>query len=676
MQTNIIFYIIISGLIALSLALFQYAYKTKKSKLRYLYVALRFISYFSVLLVLINPKFESLTYYNEKPNLVIAIDNTESVAYLKQDQKVKDLTKTLLTNKQLNDKFNIQPFTFGKSFQSMDSLTFNESQSNFSEAFKTYSELFNKNQVSPLLLISDGNQTLGSDFQYAAKSIKQPVFPIVLGDTTTYSDLRLQQVNVNRYAYLKNKFPIEIFANYSGNSEVKSTLRIKSGTSVLFSKSISFSPNTTQVISTTLNANRVGVNGYVVELSPLTNEKNTVNNIKNIAVEVIDQKTNIAIVSEQIHPDLGAFKKAIEANEQRKATILKPKDYLKQINDFQLVILYNPNSNFNSVFAEIRELKLNTFIVAGKTTDWSFLNGAQDLFLQEVTNQTEDYQATFNSNFGNFIIDNMTFSDYPPLTSEFGDISFLTAYETILFKSINGTTLENPLLTTMESNRQKHALLNGEGFWKWRAHCFLETESFVDFDNFFGKLIQFLSSNKRRNRINIDFKSFYNGNENITINAQYFNKNYEFDKNANLEIILKHKTNNTLVSYPLLLNKLSYSVELDGIKAGDYQFTIENKDEPISASGQFKVLEYNVEQQFLNANVSKLESLASETGGQLFFVDNSETIIDVLLNDNRFNSIQKSKREIIPLIDYKYLLVLIALALSLEWFIRKYNGLI
>jgi hypothetical protein len=31
---------------------------------------------------------------------------------------------------------------------------------------------------------------------------------------------------------------------------------------------------------------------------------------------------------------------------------------------------------------------------------------------------------------------------------------------------------------------------------------------------------------------------------------------------------------------------------------------------------------------------------------------------------------------VVPLIDWKYLLAIIALALAAEWFIRKYNGLI
>ena len=51
-------------------------------------------------------------------------------------------------------------------------------------------------------------------------------------------------------------------------------------------------------------------------------------------------------------------------------------------------------------------------------------------------------------------------------------------------------------------------------------------------------------------------------------------------------------------------------------------------------------------------------------------------MINDLLSDSRFATIQKSSKKIVPLIDWKYLLALIALSLATEWFIRKYNGLI
>ncbi|GGI57516.1 hypothetical protein GCM10011444_18250 [Winogradskyella haliclonae] len=629
-----------------------------------------------MLLLVINPKFEAVTYYEEKPNLVIALDNSESIAYLKQDEIATQIYNDLSKNSSLLDRFNLEAYMFGNSTSPIDSLDFKDNQSNFSSFFKNYNELY-KGQIAPILLVSDGNQTLGNDYLYSAKQNKQAIFPIILGDTTNFSDLRLQQVNVNRFAYLKNRFPVEMIINYSGEESVSSQLRISSGNTVLFSKNITLdNSKASEIINTTLNASQVGVKTYKVEILPLENEKNTVNNYKNFGVEVIDQKTNIALIADGLHPDLGALKKSIESNEQRSVSILKPKEALLKLNDFQLVILYQPNNNFNDLLDAISRIKLNTFTITGNTTDFNVVNDSQVFFSQEITNQSEDFQPTVNTNYGTFIIDNITFNNYPPLQSEFGSVTFKAPEETLLFKRVNGVNIDAPLLSSFEANGQKYALLSGEGIWRWRAQCYLDTDSFSDFDNFIGKLVQYLSSNKKRNRLNLDYKSFYNQNETIVLSAQFFNKSYEFDGNANLQVTYKNNDTNETKTLPLLLKNASYRIDLSSIKPGDYSFTVKNQDEPVSSSGRFKVLEYNVEQQFLNADVTKLNSLATSTNGKSFYSNQINNLVDSLLNDTRYATIQKSKRSTIPIIDWKYLLGLIALALSLEWFIRKYNGLI
>jgi hypothetical protein len=477
--------------------------------------------------------------------------------------------------------------------------------------------------------------------------------------------------------FLKNKFPIEIIANYTGTEVITTKLQILSGSSVVFRKVLQFDgAKTSQIISTTLNANSVGVKTYRVELVPITNEKNKVNNSKNFGVEVIDEKTNIALVAERLHPDLGALKKAIESNEQRSVTLLNPKEYLDKVNDFQLVILYQPNNNFSRVLQEVKQQKRNTFIISGTSTSWDLINNSQDYFKQTITNQTEDFQPSLNRNYNNFIIDNLDFNNYPPLKSEFGTIEFLVPKEVILAKTVNNIITNLPMLSTFEINNTKHALLSGEGIWRWRAQTYLDTESFVDFDNFINKLVQYLSSNKKRKRLNIDYKSFYNGNDNVTIAAQYFNKNYEFDAGASLRIILKNKEENTIREIPLLLNNGNYTVDLSGIEAGLYDFTIKHNSETISASGNFQISDYNVEQQFLNADIEKLKAIADKSNGHYFFSEQSDLLINNLLRDNRYATIQKSTKNIVPLIDWNFLLGLIALSLFVEWFIRKYNGLI
>ncbi|SDR76011.1 hypothetical protein [Winogradskyella sediminis] len=670
-------YITIAAITALLLALFQYLYKSKlKSNLKYLLAALRTISIFGIFLLLINPKFESFTYFNEKPTLVVAIDNSESVSYLKQDEKSKEVVNTLMNDSELKERFNIQTYKFGKSVSSLDSLNFSERQTNIASVLKQFEEIY-ANLTAPIVLLSDGNQTYGADYSYIAKGIKQPIYPVILGDSTIHSDLSIKQLNVNRYVYLKNKFPVEIIANYSGNEAIETELKIWSGNTVVFKKTLKFNAlKSSEIISTALTANSVGVIKYRVELVPLTTEKNKVNNIKNFGVEVIDQKTNIALVYDRLHPDLGALKKAIESNEQRSVSILKPQELIDEIIDFQLVILYQPNYNFKYLLNAIKEQNVNTFIISGTTTEWNLLQKTQGYFKQVVTNQTESFQPSLNKNYGTFIVENLDFNSFPPLQSEFGSLQITVPYETLLYKRVNGITTEDILLATFETEGTKHAILNGEDIWRWRSQSYLNTNSFNAFDEFINKLVQYLSSNKKRRRINVDYKSFYNGNDDVIISAQYFNKNFEFDNSASLSIVLNNKDDNSVREVPLLLNNGNYTVDLSGINAGLYEFTIKHNSESISVSGSFQVLEYNVEQQFLNADIEKLKAMATESNGAAYFTSETDKLIGTLISDNRYRTIQKSTKNIVSLIDWKYLLGLIALSLFVEWFIRKYNGLI
>ncbi|MEY8849041.1 VWA domain-containing protein [Psychroserpens sp. XS_ASV72] len=637
---------------------------------------LRFFSIFLVLLLLINPKFNKVSYFDEKPNLIIAVDNSESIAYLNQDQNVAELIERLKQSTELNEAFNVEYYSFGKSFREVDSLNFDERQSDISQVFDRLSEVYS-NSVSPTVLISDGNQTFGNDYQYLTNRFKQSVFPVILGDTITYTDLRIEQLNVNRYVYLKNKFPIEIIATYSGNSNINTSLKITSGSTVVYSQPLTFSKTkTSEIVSFTLPANRVGIQSFKAEIVPIENEKNKVNNVKDFAVEVIDQKTNVAIVSDILHPDLGAFKKAIESNQQRKAEILNPNTFLNQSNDFQMIVVYQPTNSFKQVFVEINRLKLNSFIVAGPKTNWSLLHQNQNHFKQQVTLQKENYLPVINQNYNTFIIDALDVENFPPITSEFGELSFSVPYQTLMYKSVNGTQLDEPLLVTYEIDSKREAVLFGEGIWKWRAQNYLDQKSFNSFDNFIGKIVQYLSSKQRRTRLSINYESFYNGNDDVKITAQYFNKNYEFDANTNLNIQIKNKLTNATTTYPFVLKNTNYEIDLSGLEAGDYDFTVSASNANVASSGSFKVLDYNVEQQFLNANVEKLTNVAENSNGNAYFIDNTANLVSDLVSDSRFKTVQKSSKKIVPLIDWKYLLGLLVLSLALEWFIRKYNGLI
>src|SRR5690606_16061809 len=138
--------------------------------------------FFSILLLNINPKFDRKTYTHEKPKLHILIDNSGSVTVLGHNEKVIDLIKKIKENEKLNSKFDISFFSFGSEFRANDNFSFSEKNTNISQALSSVNEIF-KNRTAPTILITDGNQTLGNDYEFSSAAFENPIYPVILGDT-------------------------------------------------------------------------------------------------------------------------------------------------------------------------------------------------------------------------------------------------------------------------------------------------------------------------------------------------------------------------------------------------------------------------------------------------------------------------------------------------------------
>ena len=95
-SNHTILYITGSGILALLLALFQYIYKAKHNALHWSLAGLRFISIFTLLILIINPKFENKESKIIKPILAVLVDNSQSIKYLNKDKILVSNGKSLV----------------------------------------------------------------------------------------------------------------------------------------------------------------------------------------------------------------------------------------------------------------------------------------------------------------------------------------------------------------------------------------------------------------------------------------------------------------------------------------------------------------------------------------------------------------------------------------------------
>lgn len=670
-----IIYLLVAFIIAFAIAYFQYLIKSnKKKKANYFFAFLRFLTLFTILVLLINPKFEQTEVFTEKPNLIVAVDNSNSIAYLKQKNLVENTLNTL-KNSDLKEKFNVAYYKFDDNLELLDSLDYKTTQTNISAAFSSLQELY-RNSVAPIILVTDGNQSYGGDYTFKASELKQAIYPVIIGDTIMKEDLKISTVFVNKYAYLDNKFPVEITVSYTGKRQVNKSLIIKKGGQSIFNQNLSLSPDErTKVITTNLPASQVGKAVYNVSISNLEGEINIDNNSRSFGIEVIDESTNVLIISSITHPDIGLLKKTISSNIQRKVTVKKPNE-ITDLNTYQLVILYQPQANFEPVYKKLKLLQKNYITITGTKTNWNFLNTIQNTFKKQLTNTTQEYGADFNESFSQFQIDDLGFSSFPPLTDVFGDVKINEPHNNLITQTVNGFETNNPLFSIIENNTNKQAVLFGENIWKWRAQSYLEHNSFEKFDAFMGKIVQFIASNKRRERLVLDYETFYYGTSDVKIIAQYFDKNYQADPNATIKINLTAKDGEKSYEFPFIIKNNFYEVDLSSLPADKYDFTVSVSGTSIKKTGSFELIPFNIEEQFLGANVTKLQQIATNKESKVYTPQGLNKLIEELSNDATFLPIQKSKTKIKALIDWKYLLGFLILLLSIEWFTRKYKGLI
>ncbi len=674
MQTLSIVFVLLAALVSILLVWFQYRFSIKGKKLNWLLAMLRFLTVFCLFLLLINPKFEKETLSTEKLNLVLAIDDSESIRFLNGEASVTSVFSKVLNNEKLQEQFVIQPYAFGNRFSKLDSLLFQDKITNVSEAITSFDEVYGTDN-SVLILLTDGNATVGSDYEFLPANPNTAIFPIVVGDTTQYEDIRAEQLNLNRYAFLKNQFPLEATFVYNGSSKVTKEAKVFMDNKVVFQKRLDFDAiNNARTITTLISPTNVGIKNIKVQIEALPNEKNSINNNKTTAIEVIDEKIQVTIVSEMNHPDIGMFKKAIESNEQRAVSIVAPTLAESILEATDIFILYQPTRSFKGVYDFIEAKGTSSLTIAGTNTDWGFLNQIDDSFEKENLNQSEDITPRINKSFVPFSLDNISFEGYPPLKSNLGALLITKPIDVIAFQNIKGIALNEPLFFVAAEQNRKQAFLLGENIWKWRVQTYRNNRSFESFDNFLGKLFLYLSDGEKKDRLTVAYKSVYEGASNAIISASYFDKSYIFDSSASLSLTITG--DNFQRQIPMLRSGNSYNADLSDLTAGEYDFSIKVDNEGLIKKGKFKILDFELEQQFLSANDDKLQRLAKRSNGFLSYPSQTDSLIDVLLSDSQYKPIQKSTKNVVSLIDVRWLLAIIVIALTSEWFIRKYNGLL
>ncbi|NLF43622.1 MAG: hypothetical protein GX587_13080, partial [Bacteroidales bacterium] len=461
--------------------------------------AVRFVAVFVISFLLLSPMIRQRKNEIEKPIIVFAHDNSSSIMSVADSNFFRNDYKDLLdkTIKQLNETYDLKYFSFGESLKETysDSMRFDEKLSDLSLVFSEVSKRYTNRNVGAIVFASDGIYNRGMNPLYQTEDLPYPVYTVALGDTIRYKDLLIKEVKHNRIAFSGNVFPVNVNIEALEAKGQKAIVSISKDNRILSREERSVSDDDFFVtVPFQLEASSVGIQRYHVEVAVVEGEKTISNNVQDFFVEVIDSRQKILILAQSPHPDLGALKMSLDANDNYETELQFIENFKGNINDYNLIVLHQLPSDRNSmksIMAEIVRNQTAVLLIVGTQTDVNAMSGLfPGLDFNLRSNNYNESFAIINNAFPLFSLQSGTIDaleSFPPLFTKFGNWRFPANTFALIYQKIGSVATEQPLMFFTSSQGCKLGVLGGEGIWRWRLTDFLKNNNHQVFQEWLFK---------------------------------------------------------------------------------------------------------------------------------------------------------------------------------------------
>jgi hypothetical protein len=651
--------------------------------------ALRWLVVTLLSAMLLSPVLKSLLTETKKPVVVLAQDQSQSVgAALQGDARAQYQQQWQTLRSALGDDYEVHELSFGDEVREGVDFSFPDKVTNLSELMRSVYDLYGGQNLGAIVLSSDGIYNEGSNPAYTDAQLSAPVYTVALGDTTPKRDLLIKRVFHNKIAYLGDKFTIQI--------DVAATNAAGAGTALTVSKVDGDQVRALQTIPLSIGGNdffttreveieatQPGVAQYLISVGRIAGEASTANNAREIFVDVLDARQKILLLANAPHPDLSSLKQSLEANRNYQVFVAYIGESGLDVSKFDFVVLHNLPSEGNDIASLLENLnakRVPRLFIAGLQTGYAALNRAQNLVSMQITaRQTDDVQGKVEPRFTAFTIDPRTAQELPkfnPVTSAFGNFAANPGAQVLLWKRIGRIDTDQPLLAVGETNGIRTGIFLAENLWKWRLFDYLQHQNHEVFDEVFGKTVQYLTlkEDKRKFRVTLA-QNIFNENESVVFGAELYNESYELVNEPDVAMAVRNRDGK---EYNFTFTKTgnAYTLNAGILPVGNYTFRASTtfNGQTLTYDGRFSVRPIELELFETTANHAVLRQLSTAFGGEMVYAADMASIADKIRNNQTVKPVIYSTTKTNPLINLKWIFVLLATLLAVEWFLRRYFG--
>lgn len=698
-MTNISFqypawFLILCLLLGLAYAMILYfrdnTFQEQSKRLNGILGFVRFLSVSLISMLLLSPIIRSVQTQTQKPLVILAQDQSESIlANVTDADSASYVQEILAIKKSLSDKYEVKEYAFGSKVREGIDFQFQDKTSNISDVLNTVYDLYSNQNLGAVVVATDGIYNEGSNPIYAGTKLNVPIYTIALGDTTPKRDLVLKRVFHNKIAYLGDRFSIQVdvTAQNSAGANTRLTVsKVATNGSLKKIQEVPLQINANDYFHTEefiLDADQSGVQRYRISVNGISDEVTRANNTKDIFIDVLDARQKILLLAHSPHPDLTTLKQVISSNKNYQIKINYASEITENVADYDFVILHQlPSSTYpiSPLLKVMDDKRIPRLFIVGSQSNIVEFNKAQSLLsISGAINNTNEVQSHVAPNFNLFTIDERIpgeVAKFPPVISPFGEFRASPKSQVLLYQKIGSVDTKYPLLLFGEERNIKTAVFAAEGLWKWRLFDFLQHKNYEIFDELMGKTFQYvtLKEDKRKFRVSVS-KNIFDENEGIYFDAELYNQSYELinDPDASLTI-----TDATGKEFNFTFNKTekAYTLNAGYFPVGNYNFMgkVNVDGQQLTYPGKFSVQPIQLEIFETTADHNLLRLLGEKYDGDMLYPDNLATLGDLLAEKDTMKPRLYDTLSTRNLVNLKWIFFLLLGLLTLEWVVRRYFG--
>jgi len=678
-----------------------------------IFIILRSAAFFLILMVIFGT-IVHLDFKQEQPaEIILLVDDSASMRITDKSVKRSETLKKLLYSSDFLafiQKYQIHSYIFSEEIYKikndfLDTLTFKGRGTDIANALISATEQKYRFDPAAILLFSDGNYTIGDNPVRIAKNVHIPVYPVAVGDTAKKSDILITRILTNDITYRNNITSCFVTFKGIGFGNEKIWIQLKKNGNVIDRKRVVVPLNNMEsTVKFDFMLNNTGINKLAVEAEYFEKELTSENNIREFYVNVLENKIQIILLASSPSPDLGFLKRILSTDENVDLMVRTHKQSdefyegkFPDKTDFDrcnlLILLDFPSEKISaSLWQKVQSFIVNKqkpfMFFAGRNFDIDRINSLENFLPctieRKLTIEAESPVINQeNDSHPLLMFDNNNISSWNSLPPVFPacDVSMIKPTDRILIETTkevySGESSFNrqPLLIVHQTGKDKSIIFLGYGFYRWDLVMWGIGENNALIKGFMGNAVRWLAVQEDDDRIILKTNKYnYRSGETVFFSVQVYNQAYEPLSDAVVKVNIKtpHSTDEIHLKE---MGEGRYSADKKYFAPGTYTITSQvmrnnillGRDEE-----EFSVNNYNPEFIDTQVDFSLLRNISSVTGGKFLNTANFDSLDQYVQYPP--NQIVVSKE--IEFLQSPWILAIIILLFSIDWFLRKQKGML